>query len=164
MKVFLAIVIAAGSALAQPAAQSKPDPASISGLIRDAVTGMPLRMPRLRLTISAIHRSAPVVTVSTNSEGRYEAKGLEGGQFRIRARGPPSSRWSPVQASHENRLRASRSGTEVRRSRPVFPVCDLWNSNRRKRRTCAKCRRVHDRARVRIRCPPLPVQGHKCNR
>ena len=88
MNVFLAIVIAAGSALAQPAAQSKPDPASISGLIRDAVTGMPLTDATIEIDDLGDSSSAPVVTVSTNAEGRYEAKGLEGGQFRIRARGP----------------------------------------------------------------------------
>ena len=88
MNVFLAIVMAAGSALAQPAAQSKPDPASISGLIRDAKTGMPLTDATIEIDDLGDSSSAPIVSVSTNSLGRYEAKGLEGGQFRIRARGP----------------------------------------------------------------------------
>jgi hypothetical protein len=86
-RVLLAMIVAVGAALAQPAAQSESATASIGGLVRDALTGVPI--PDARIVVSdPSDPSKRPVAVSADSAGRYEAKGLAGGKLQVSASAP----------------------------------------------------------------------------
>jgi hypothetical protein len=82
MNLLLAILMATGWASTGSEAQNKADTASIRGQIRDA-KGAPIADVKVDIYDLGGSSTAAVASVAVTSEGRYEATGLKGGQFRI---------------------------------------------------------------------------------